>query len=298
MKTLTIFTPAYNRAHTIGRTYDSLCRQTCQDFEWLVVDDGSTDGTCALVEAWQRESRIPIRYIYQENQGMHGAHNTAYRHIETELNVCIDSDDYMPNDAVEKILRLWREHGAEEYGGIIGLDVDTHGEVIGTPLPADERVMTLRRFYEELHGRGDKKQVYRTDLIRRYPPYPLFEGEKYFGLAWLYHQLEADYPLLVLNEPLVFVDYQDTGSSRNMWRQWWNNPRGFAFLRTDDMVQTKSWKRKLADNVHYVSHSLRGHNWHFVQKSPMRMMTILCIPAGVTLFVVNYFQVKRNKLYR
>lgn len=105
-KTLTIFTPAYNRAHTIGRTYESLCRQTCKDFEWLIVDDGSSDNTRALVEGWIKENRIPIRYIYQQNQGMHGAHNTAYRNIETELNTCIDSDDYMPDDAVEKIIRV------------------------------------------------------------------------------------------------------------------------------------------------------------------------------------------------
>ena len=79
-KTLTVFTPAYNRAHTIVRTYESLCRQTCQDFEWLVIDDGSQDNTRELVEKWMKEGKINIRYIYQENQGMHGAHNTAYRH--------------------------------------------------------------------------------------------------------------------------------------------------------------------------------------------------------------------------
>ena len=104
MKTLTIFTPAYNRAHTIGRTYESLCRQTCKDFEWLILDDGSQDNTRQLVESWIAEDKIPIRYIYQQNQGMHGAHNTAYRNITTELNTCIDSDDYMPDDAVEKII--------------------------------------------------------------------------------------------------------------------------------------------------------------------------------------------------
>ena len=97
MPTLTVFTPAYNRAHTITRTYESLCRQTCKDFTWLVVDDGSTDGTRALIEQWIAAGVIDIRYIYQANQGMHGAHNTAYRNITTELNTCIDSDDYMPD---------------------------------------------------------------------------------------------------------------------------------------------------------------------------------------------------------
>ncbi len=114
---ITIFTPAYNRAHTIGRTYESLCRQTCKDFEWLVVDDGSKDNTRELVEGWIKEDLIPIRYIYQENQGMHGAHNTAYRNITTELNVCIDSDDYMPDDAVKKLSRSGRSMGRRNMRG-------------------------------------------------------------------------------------------------------------------------------------------------------------------------------------
>ena len=84
---LTVFTPAYNRAHTIVRTYESLCRQTCKDFEWLIVDDGSTDNLKYLVDGWIVKADFTIRYIYQDNQGMHGAHNTAYRNIRTELNV-------------------------------------------------------------------------------------------------------------------------------------------------------------------------------------------------------------------
>ena len=136
MATLTIFTPAYNRAHTLGRTYESLCRQTCKDFCWLIVDDGSSDNTRQLVENWIAEERIPIRYIYQQNQGMHGAHNIAYRNIDTLLNVCIDSDDYMPDDAVEKILRCWNEKGNDSFTGLVGLDVTESGKVIGSRFPS------------------------------------------------------------------------------------------------------------------------------------------------------------------
>ena len=102
---LTVFTPAYNRAHTLPRTYESLCRQSCKDFVWLIVDDGSSDGTHALVEEWQtRDNGFPIRYIYKENGGMHTAHNVAYDNITTELNTCIDSDDALAEGAVEVIL--------------------------------------------------------------------------------------------------------------------------------------------------------------------------------------------------
>ena len=104
---LTIFTPAYNRDHTLGRTYESLKKQHCKEFIWLIIDDGSSDRTAQLVEEWQQEDNgFEIRYIYKENGGMHTAHNVAYQNIDTELNVCIDSDDCLAGDAVNKILNF------------------------------------------------------------------------------------------------------------------------------------------------------------------------------------------------
>ena len=210
MKTLTIFTPAYNRAHTIGRTYNSLLLQTCKDFEWLVIDDGSTDDTKQLVEGWIKDNKITIRYVYQKNQGMHGAHNTAYKNIHTELNTCIDSDDWMPYDAVEKIVGLWNsldDKTRSEYAGIIGLDQTEDGKVIGKSFPEDLKETTLMEYYAS-GGAGDKKLVYRTDVINRYPEYPIFEGERYVGLAYKYMLIDQDYKLLTINAPLVTVEYQ------------------------------------------------------------------------------------------
>lgn len=296
MKTLTIFTPAYNRAHTIGRTYESLCRQTCSDFEWLIVDDGSTDNTKDLVQSWIRENKIPIRYIYQKNQGMHGAHNTAYHNITTELNTCIDSDDYMPDNAVEQIIKLWKERGGRQYAGIIGLDQDVQRNIIGSKFPGNLKTITLTGFYAS-GGSGDKKLVYRTDVINSYPDYPLFDGEKYVGLNYKYMLIDQDYTLLTLNEPLVTVDYQPDGSSFGMYRQYWNNPKGFAFLRKTEMTLTKSWKRRFMCCIHYVSSSIRSKNRKFIQESPKKIETVLAIPFGILLYVYLYYKVKHSASY-
>lgn len=295
---LTVFTPAYNRAHTIARTYDSLCRQTCKDFVWLVIDDGSTDNTRLLVEGWISDNKIPIRYIYQENQGMHGAHNTAYKNIHTELNTCIDSDDWMPDDAVEKIVGLWKKSGSGNVAGIVGLDATEDGKIIGERFPDYLKETTLRGYYEDLKGTGDKKLVYRTSVICSVPEYPLFEGEKYVGLLYKYNLVDEQYPLLVSNDVYVIVDYQDDGSSRGMWRQYWNNPRGFAFLRKFDMKQTCSWKRKIIDNIHYVSHSIRSGNMNFIKESPMKWLTFLAIIPGAILYFVNFYKFKSGQLYK
>lgn len=297
-KTLTIFTPVYNRAHTIGRTYESLLCQTCKDFEWLVIDDGSTDNTKTLIEGWIKENRIPIRYIYQENQGMHGAHNTAYLNITTELNTCIDSDDWMPDDAVERILKLWKEKGARSYAGIIGLDANKEGKILGSAFPEGMNQTTLRDYYEQQGGSGDKKLVYRTEVIRGYPDYPLFEGERYVGLAYKYNMIDENYQMLTDNSVYVIVDYQDDGSSRGMWKQYWNNPKGFAFLRKFDMCHTKSLRRRLMDNIHYVSHSIRSRNRKFMSESPKKFLTFVSLIPGTLLYFYNRHQVLSGSLFK
>lgn len=294
MKTLTIFTPAYNRAKTLSRTYESLLAQTCKDFCWLIVDDGSKDNTRELVNGWIAEGKMPIRYIYQDNQGMHGAHNTAYRNIDTELNTCIDSDDYMPADAVEKIVNFWKAKGSERVAGIIGLDYTTDGKLIGTKFPEDMPTTTLCGFYER-GGKGDKKLVYRTDVIKQYPEYPIFEGEKYVSLGYKYQLIDQDYQLLTLNEPLVMVDYQPDGSSFSMYKQYWNNPKGFAFIRKMDMKYSHSLKRQFEVCIHYVSSSFISRNKYFISESPKKLLTILAIPAGYLLYHLIKHKVKTDK---
>lgn len=283
---LTIFTPAYNRAHTIGRTYESLKKQNCKEFIWLIIDDGSTDNTSELVEQWKNEScGFEIRYIYKENGGMHTAHNIAYENIDTELNMCIDSDDCLAEEAVQKILNKWEAVKDFGYAGIIGLDADMNtGEIIGSKFPEDMWETTLVEYYAK-GGKGDKKLVYRTDVINRYPPYPVFAGEKYVALGYKYRLIDNDYKLAVLNEVLCNVEYQTDGSSGTMYKQYLKNPRGFAFWRKISMQYPESRKRMFRDCVHYVSSSLIAHNCHFIKESPKKVYTLLAIPFGALLTV-------------
>lgn len=107
MKAITVFTPTYNRAHLLPCLYNSLCQQSTNLFEWLIIDDGSTDETKKIVNIWISQKKIQIKYFYQHNQGMIAAHNTAHYNMQTDLCVCIDSDDFMPKNGIEKILKLW-----------------------------------------------------------------------------------------------------------------------------------------------------------------------------------------------
>lgn len=293
MPVLTVFTPAYNRAHTLSRTYASLVNQTCKDFEWLIIDDGSSDGTRELVSGWISEAKIPIRYIYQENQGMHGAHNTAYRNISTELNTCIDSDDWMPQDAVEIIVSFWKKYGSEKYAGMVGLDYSSRGNLIGTKFSEGLKETTLSGFYMG-GGRGDKKIVYRTDVIRKYPEYPLFEGERYFSLGYKYLLIDQDFTLLTLNEPLVIVDYQRDGSSMNMYSQYWKNPIGFMFLRKEHMRLYPSVSKKYRSCVHYVSHMIRSGRYKHLFSNPCPFLTLFAILPGAALYCWTWYMVRHS----
>lgn len=293
-KTLTIFTPAYNRAHTLHRCYESLRKQSCKDFVWLIIDDGSTDNTADLVKKWQNETNdFEIKYIYKSNGGMHTAHNTAYENIDTELNVCIDSDDCMADEAVKKIVDFWKENGSDKYAGIVGLDADFNNVIIGEKFDDSLKSTTLSGYYRN-GGKGDKKLVYRTDVINKYPPYPVFEGEKYVSLGYKYLLCDQDYELLVLNEILCNVEYQEDGSSMNMYKQYLRNPKGFAFMRKVDMLYNKTFKENVKSCIHYVSSSIISHNSNFIKESPKKVLTILAIPLGIVITV--YIKIKSNSL--
>ncbi|MBQ8230375.1 MAG: glycosyltransferase family 2 protein [Lachnospiraceae bacterium] len=283
MALLTVFTPAYNRANTLSRTYDSLCVQDCKDFVWLIIDDGSTDHTAEMVKNWQSEDNgFEIQYIYKDNGGMHTAHNTAYENIHTELNVCIDSDDKMASGAIGKIKATWEKIRDKGYAGIIALDSDFAGNIIGKGFPENLIDTTLGGYYAA-GGAGDKKLIYRTDVINSVPPYPVFPGEKYVGLVYKYTLIDQKYKMYVMNEVVCKVEYQADGSTGTMWKQYLKNPNGFAFLRKVAMQYPTSKKRLIRDCIHYCSSSQISKNNNYIKESPRKLLTIFCTPFGWVL---------------
>ncbi|MBO6169280.1 MAG: glycosyltransferase family 2 protein [Bacteroidales bacterium] len=259
MHTLTVFTPTYNRAHTLPRLYQSLCCQSCMDFDWLVIDDGSSDETRDLVQGWIKEGIINVQYIYKENGGLYTGYNTAYEAISTDLNVCIDSDDAMPRDAVETILYEWQRRGSKHVAGLIGLDVymDSGKPIGGAFLEGLTECYLLDLYTKRIH-RGDSKQVMRTDLMKQVAPQVGFPGEKNFNPIYLLLQVCDDYPLLVVNKPLCLVEYQTGDSmSRNIWHQYFDSPRSFAKLRKLEMHLKRSTPiNRCRSAIHYAAESL------------------------------------------
>ena len=292
---LTVFTPAYNRADLLPRCFESMKRQTNQEFIWMIIDDGSTDNTRELVAQWMTQPvNFSIEYYYKENGGLHTTYNEAISHIDTELCVCIDSDDFMPDDAVEKILTFWDEKGSDQVAGIVGLDYDLEGKVIGDPLPDQPTVNLIDLLVGRyaLHN-GDRTNVVRTELYKKFAPMKVFPGEKNFNPHYMHLQISMEYDFLVLNENLRFVEYQPGGMSDSMYRQYRNSPKSFAETRKLYLsFPDTSFGFRLRQCIHYVSSSIIGRNKHFLTESPAKLLTVLALPFGAALAVLIYYKTK------
>lgn len=286
MALLTVFTPAYNRAHTLPRLYESLQRQTCSDFEWLIIDDGSTDATANLIAQWQqKDNAFPITYVYKENGGLHTGYNEAIARLTTPLAVCVDSDDFLPDDAVETISAVWRTRGDATVAGIIALDADTNGTILGDPFPEQGTINLIDLLVGKYPIRqADRKIVVRSDLYQKVAPMASFPGEKSFNPHYMHLQISQDFDFLVLNRVLCLVDYLPDGMSRGIWRQYLTSPRSFAQTRRLYLSFPQApMSFRLRNCVHYVSSSILAKDRHFLNSSPRKLMTALAILPGAAL---------------
>lgn len=300
MPKLTIFTPAYNRAHTLPRTYKSLLRQSCKDFLWLIVDDGSTDGTTELVHQWQtQDNGFEIQYIYKDNGGLHTAYNTAIAELSTELATCIDSDDWLVDEAVEKILLKWISDGNENLAGIEALDCYANGEIIGDLLPNQETINLIDLYVGNYHIRnGDRKPIVRSDLYKSVAPMPTMCGEKNFNPHYMHLQISMEYDFLVMNEPVCFVEYQPDGMTRNIFKQYLDSPNSFAQLRRLCMrFQNAPLLFKIKNALHYDSSCILAGRTHSIWKdSTQPFLTCFVLLPGALLSVLTRILAKKHHL--
>ncbi len=299
-KLVTIFTPTYNRAHILHRCYKSLCGQTSYNFKWLIVDDGSTDGTEELVKRWiAQEKRFAIEYHYKENGGLHTAYNMAMEYVDTEVFTCMESDDMFTSDAVSIIEHRWPKVRNNNCVGFIALCKDMNNEIIGSRFPQNMKT-TLYREHRRI-APGDKQYVYKTEALKKVFPMPVFQGEKYFDPKYRFFSLDRIGPLAVTNEVFDISDYQQDGLTHTMMRQYYNSPNSFAEYRKLYMtLPERSKKYILMQNIHYVaSCCLAGKLNKAVKESPRKGYTLLAMLPGLlwagVIKAANRGEIKRQK---
>lgn len=236
---ITIFTSTYNRAHLLPRLYESLKAQTCQDFEWIIVDDGSTDNTEEVVQSWLHPAppphsplkgesaelcNFPIYYIRKVNGGKHRAINRGVQEAQGELFFIADSDDYLPKDSLAKVAEKYEKiKGDKTIGGMCGLDMTPTGGLIGSGLPFDEKVCSSLELRMKHHVVGDLKEVFLTSVMREFP-FPEFEGERFCPEALVWNRIAQKYKLLFFNQPIYVAEYQPEGITAGIVRARMNSP--------------------------------------------------------------------------
>lgn len=245
---ITVFTPTYNRAHTLSCLYDSLKAQSSFQFEWLIVDDGSTDETENLIRQFQAECTFfPIHYHKQKNGGKHTAINTGIGLAKGFLFFIVDSDDYLIQDAIEMIF-LWESSisSEERFAGVSGNRGYSSNELIGETFDGDYIDATaLER--DKYHIIGDKAEVYYTDIIKRYP-FPVFEKELFLTESVVWNRIAVDgYKIRWVNRIIYITEYREDGLTKQYVQLLANNPKGYA-LSVKESVQQYSYSKRRVDS--------------------------------------------------
>lgn len=222
---ITVFTPTYNRAHLLPRLYESLKAQTCQDFEWIIVDDGSTDNTEAIAQSFFPPSRgMEGGLIRQPNGGKHRAINRGVKEARGELFFIVDSDDSLPNDSIEKIVFYWNQiRGDISFGGVAGYMAHHDGTVIGKGNDDDILDCSSLELRYKHHVTGDMAEVFRTDVLKEFP-FLEIENERFCPEAIVWNRIAQKYKLRVFKEVIYFRDYLDGGLTSKIVRIRMNSP--------------------------------------------------------------------------
>lgn len=225
---VTVFTPTYNRAKTLNRLWESLKHQTCFQFEWLVVDDGSQDGTEHIVDEMRRNTQeFMIRYYKKDNGGKHRAINFGVKLAQGDLFFIVDSDDWLPMDAIENMVNVYDSiKKRNDFAGIAGCKYDENNQLMGTTFKGEYLDITsLER--EAHHIRGEKAEAFKTDILRKYP-FPCFEGENFISEGIVWNRIAFDgYKLRWFNKNVYYCEYQNDGITLRLREMYRKNPRGY-----------------------------------------------------------------------
>lgn len=281
---VTVVTTTFNREKTLPILYKSLCKQNDMDFLWLIIDDGSTDGTQQLVETWRHEEcRFGIYYIYKENGGRHTALNVAFRHITTTYAFIVDSDDCLTTDAIHMI-RMY-SHVIEKHNlaGVSFLRGYNTRKAIGDRFSKRVQIDNEIRLNYQKGIKGDKAEVWRSDILKRYC-YPEYPGEKYIGESFIWNQISMDYNKLFVNKIVYICRYLPDGLTRQGRKIRLDSPRGMmdhSLILIGKFFPFRARvKGALLYNVYALSARDKGYDIRRIKKKSL-MIILFYIPGCI-----------------
>lgn len=283
-KKLTIFTPLYNRKKFLTALYNSIINQpSVEDFEWLIVDDGSSDNPKELIDRFIAEDKIDIVYIRQENQGKMQAHNTALKYARGYWFHCVDSDDKMKEQCLEHFWNVEEQYRDNEIvcGILTNKTVINSKRENANVLPAEDGEILSRR---ELHiDRGFTGEIgvfFKTDILREYP-FPKVEGEKYINECIVYDLIEAKYRYVIHKFECQICEYQEDGYTNNGERLMLKNPGGTALYLNQVSTLRDGLVVKAKLQAKYCAYAILAKMKGIVKKSNYKFLCVFALPVGL-----------------
>lgn len=284
--TVTVLTPTFNRGGGLQSLWDSLQKQTVKDFEWLVVDDGSTDGTKDLITQLQEKSDFPIRYIYKNNGGKHTALNVGIQTICSELVFIVDSDDCVTDDAVESILKIHKKYRSQNnICGYAFLRAFPDGKVNGKKFDVDEKIGS----YIDVRVNGDdtgadKAEVFKTHCLKEFP-FPEYPNEKFLGEDLVWVRMARKYEMVHINKAIYVGNYLEDGLTNNRRKHNIASPIGCMHRAEEFMESDLKTRYRIKGGLQYIVYGrFAGVKVvDLIRKSRHKVLATVCTPGGLFL---------------
>lgn len=294
---VSVITASWNRAPLLPRCFDSLCRQQPLPFEWIVVDDGSTDDTAAVLARLQHNAPFAVHCRTQSNAGKHRAVNRAVDVASGDLLLILDSDDMLAPHAVAHIVRAWTGIPAADrsgYAGVVGHSIDQGGRLIGKPFPAHGEQMPALRLFHSPQVQGDKLFVHRTELLRQFP-FPSFPGETFVSEGIVWDRIRASFRYRLLNEALQIVEYQPNGLSASSLASRVRNPSGARAYYRQVAALDVSWTHRVRSLVNHQRFASHGgvSRAQACAESPTPALSALLRPLGLLAARLDRMRLRR-----
>lgn len=275
---ITIITPTFNRVNTLHKLYESLVSQKDKRFIWLVIDDGSKDGTSDFFNSLS-EKDFAIKYIKKENGGKHTALNLAFENLTTELACIVDSDDYLKETAVFEILNDWEKYkNNKRICGLCYLKQYDNEEAVSTLFPFQEKIANYNEYIINGNVIGDKFEVFRSDILKN-NKFPVFEGEKFIGEGVIWSIISHSYDMAFLNKALYVCEYLTDGLTKSGRKMRLNNPRGGAFHAKEYLDRRYSLKIREKNALLYLI---------YIRLSGDKVIRTILSSNNKLLLILNY----------
>lgn len=284
MAFLSIVTPVYNRASLLGACYRSLCQQTCFDFEWIIVDDGSMDAPEKEVSSFS-EDLFPIYFIQKENGGKHTALNAAHPYIHGKFVLILDSDDYLTEEAVLRIKEAWEGYVNDPQIGVVIFLKGSREDAPHCTAPDEYTPVDILRYKRNPIRSNDCCEVIRTELFLQYP-FPVFPGERFIAECALWNRVATTHKCIYINKVIYICEYLPGGLTDSGRAMRIQNPRGGMYTSLLRMCKKNYFKQRIKYGLLYCCYGyFAGMELGMLLKeNPYKVLTSVCMLPGYVLY--------------